>query len=81
MMSAGPTPKRLRQSILKFSRSTPAGSFPHLLREVNTPTFAQHPSGFREKEGERGRGGRRKGEKRREGTPKGWLTHTPCSKS
>ena len=25
MMSGGPTPKRLRQSILKFSRSTPAG--------------------------------------------------------
>ena len=27
MMSAGPTPKRLRQSILKFSRSTPAGKY------------------------------------------------------
>jgi len=63
MMSAGPTPKRLRQSILKFSRSTPAGSFPHPLREVNTPQLSHNTPRLQgeRREREEGEGGEKEG--------------------
>jgi len=62
---------------------SPPGSFPHPLRGVNTPTFAQHPPASGGKEGERGTGGRGKGKGRGKGEgrdPQG-LVDTPCSKS
>jgi len=57
--------------------------FPTPPQGVNTPNFRTTPPASGGKERERGEGGGWKGrgeKKRREGTPKGWLT-PPCSKS
>jgi len=49
--------------------------FPTPQRGVNTPpTFAQHPPRLQGEKRERGEGEGGGRERRREGTPKGWLT-------
>ena len=56
--------------------STDLQGVSHTPRGVNTsPNFRITPPASGGKEGDRGRGGgEREGERRREGTPKGWLT-------